>query len=130
MLTEADFEEIVFRCNDERDRDHLIAHNREQLAEIERLRGDVRVARAETKAERELYEQMHDIAIQHRRDSDKWAAEAAGQRAEIERLRAALARYPTSAADAIICKLETAHTNADWLAPMAAIRAIVEEDGQ
>lgn len=67
--------------------------------------------------EREMYEQMHDQVILFRRDSDKWAAEAAEQKARADRYLAAMTAL-----------VETDGTDAEWLAPLAAIRAIVEEE--
>lgn len=113
----------------------------------EKAEADARQARNETVLERESYEQMHDVAIRHRQDSDKWAALAADATARAEKAEAALARYPTSAADAIICKQQMIEqraradrylaamqalidgyaTNPEYLAAVAAIRAIVEE---
>lgn len=92
----------------------------ETIARAEKAEAEARVARNETAAERELYEQMHDQVILFRRDSDKWAADAAEQTARAEKYLAAAGRLTDAMRTGIVWKPEI------WAA-YQALEKIVEE---
>lgn len=78
--------------------------------------------------EREMYEQMHDQVILFRRDSDKWAAEAAEQKARADRYLAAMTELIDAESQAHNATAPVPPAVSRYLAALESLRAIVEED--